>query len=157
MRIRARTLLSLNLNCVLSCKNSIRNRIAHQQPIQYQIKVCCAQPRILMDPHRLLSAGCGSMRAKIIHKKERSEEIVCFKVLVFSYEGWRLLLRRPPWRTRDNWISIFWIKNMNFLKLVRVIFVIFYVMNSLDPELDPDPPWNQCGSTRLVAPLLGPV
>jgi hypothetical protein len=52
-----------------------------KKPIQYLIKVCCAQFRILMDSQRFLSAGCGFMRAKMIHKKEKSEEIACFKVL----------------------------------------------------------------------------
>ncbi len=72
----------LNPDGVVSC-----NCYKTQQPIQYLIKVCCAQFRILMDPHRLLSAGCGSMKAKMIHKKERSEEIACFKVLDVLVSG----------------------------------------------------------------------
>ncbi len=92
------------------------------------------------DLHLECRSRLVSGRAKMTHKKIKEWRMYCFEVLDFSFECWRLLLLlgRPTWRPIDKYIAIFYLK---ICISFNCKIVLFFVIKSLDPELDPDPNW----------------
>ncbi len=90
------------------------------------------------DPGRQKSA----IKAKKFH---------VLKCWAFSFEGWRLLLLlgRPFWRPWAKYRTLNVLTKKVFKKIFQLS--IFFLQFLFIKAVDPDPQWNQCGSTTLAS------
>jgi len=100
------------------------------------------------DPHRSSLILVGWIRIQI--------QIHVLKCWMLSFEGWRLILlfRNPSRRPRDNKFLCLILK-IRFFGLFNLKKISSLKPRDLDSDpalsvsADPDPYWNQCGSTTL--------